>query len=76
MFKNYLLIAWRHLTRHKLFSAINILCLSIGITFAMLIGVYILKQESVNKDIRNIDRQYVIKSKWKVKDMGLPITTV
>lgn len=42
----------------------------------MLIGVYILKQESVNTDIKNIDRQYVIKSKWKVKDMGMPITTV
>lgn len=76
MIKNYLLIAWRHLTKHKLFSAINIVCLSIGITFAMLIGVYILKQESVNKGIRNVDRQYVIKSKWKVKDMGLPITTM
>lgn len=76
MIKNYLLIAWRHLTRHKFFSAINILCLSIGITFAMLIGVYILKQKAVNTDIRNADRQYVIKSKWKVKDMGLAITTV
>jgi putative ABC transport system permease protein len=76
MIKNYLLIAWRHLTRHKLFSVINIFCLSIGITFAMLIGVYILKQKSVNSTIRNVDRQYVIRSKWKVKEMGLPITTI
>jgi putative ABC transport system permease protein len=76
MIKNYLLIAWRHLTRHKLFSAINILCLSIGITFAMLIGDYILKQEGVNSGIKNMDRQYVVKSKWKVRDMGLAITTV
>lgn len=76
MIKNYLLIAWRHLTRHKLFSAINILCLSIGITFAMLIGVYILKQQTVNSHIKNVDRQYVIRSKWKIKDMGLSITTL
>jgi putative ABC transport system permease protein len=42
----------------------------------MLIGVYILKQESVNSTIRNVDRQYVIRSKWKIKDMGLPVTTI
>ena len=42
MLKNYFKIAVRHLTTHKLFSLINILCLAIGITFSMIIGVYIL----------------------------------
>jgi ABC-type antimicrobial peptide transport system permease subunit len=41
----------------------------------MLIGVYILNQKNVNGDLKNISSQYVIKSKWKVKDMGLPLTT-
>jgi len=76
MLKNYLIIAVRHLKRHKLFSAINILCLAIGITFAMLIGVYVINQKNVNASIRNVDNQYVIKSKWKIRNMGLPITTV
>lgn len=76
MFKNYITIAYRHLTRHKLFSAINILCLAIGITFAMLIGVYILREKGINSQLRNAGNQYVVKSKWKVKDMGLAITTI
>jgi ABC-type antimicrobial peptide transport system permease subunit len=76
MLKNYFIIAIRHIAGHKMFSLINILCLAIGITFSMLIGVYILNQKYVNHDLKNYDRQYVIKSKWKVKDMGLPLTTV
>jgi putative ABC transport system permease protein len=76
MLKNYLTIALRHIAKHKLFSVINILCIAIGITFSMLIGVYILNQKSVNHGLQNFDRQYVIKSKWKAKNMGLPLTTI
>lgn len=76
MFKNYLVIATRHLFRHKFFSAINILCLAIGITFSLVIGVYALNQYSVNASLKNIDRQYLVKSNWKVKEMGLDITTL
>src|SRR6185437_829053 len=76
MIKNYFKIAVRHLTRHKLFSLINIFCLSIGITFSMLIGIYILNEESVNTNLKNVNSQYIIKSKWKTKDMGLDVTTL
>jgi ABC-type antimicrobial peptide transport system permease subunit len=76
MFKNYLKIAIRHLTSHKLFSVINILCLSIGITFSLIIGIYILNEESVNTNLKNVDNQYIIKSNWKLKDMGLDVTTL
>lgn len=76
MLKNYLIIAFRNLARHKLFSFINILCLSLGITFSLLIGVYINKEKNVNADLRNVANQYIIKSSWKVKNMGLDITTI
>jgi putative ABC transport system permease protein len=76
MLKHYLIIATRHLTRHKLFSAINIFGLSVGITFSMIIGIYVLEQENVNNNIRNISRQFVIKSKWKQQNMGYEITTL
>jgi ABC-type antimicrobial peptide transport system permease subunit len=76
MLKNYFIIAFRHITRHKLFSLINMLCIAIGITFSMLIGWYILDQKSINHNLKNSGRQYVIKSKWKVKEMGLPMTTI
>lgn len=41
MIKNYLLIAWRNLVKHKLFSLINILGLAIGIASCFLIFLYV-----------------------------------
>jgi ABC-type antimicrobial peptide transport system permease subunit len=76
MFKSYITIAVRHLVKNKLFSIINILCLAAGITFSMLIGVFVLDEESVNADIKNINSQYIIKSKWKSDNMGIDITTL
>src|SRR5688572_12989264 len=76
MLKNYFIIAVRHLTRHKLFSAINIFCLSTGIAFSMLIGNYIMQEKNVNLSLRHAENQYLIKSKWKVNNMGMPITTI
>src|SRR5580693_3141157 len=76
MLRNYLTIAVRHLTRHKLFSVINVFCLSIGITFSMIIGVYVLNQENINKDLRNLNSQFLVKSKWKQGNFGPDITTL
>lgn len=75
MFKNYLKIALRHFKKHKLFFAINILCLSIGITFSMIIGVYVLTQRNVNSGLNDVRHQYYLKSNWKKKDLGLDFTT-
>lgn len=76
MFRNFVTVAIRHIVKYKLFSFINVLCIAIGITFSMLIGLYILDQKNVNHELKNIDRQYIIKSNWKVKDMGLSQTTL
>jgi putative ABC transport system permease protein len=76
MLKNYFTIALRHLTRHRLFSIIMVCCLATGITFAMIIGGYIQNQEKVNSTIRDVANQYRIKSKWKVKGLGMDITTL
>ena len=76
MLRSYINFAIRHLSRHKLFSIINISCLAIGITFSMIIGVYILNQENVNTHIKNINNQYVIKSRWKQENMGPDVTTL
>ena len=75
MLKNYFTIAVRHLLRHKFFSAINILCLAIGITFSLIIGIYVLGQYNINASLKNVKKQYIVKSNWKVKEMGLDITT-
>ncbi len=75
MLKNYFKIAVRHITRHKFFSAINIFCLAIGITFSLIIGVYVFNRFNINKSLKNVNNQYILKSAWKVKEMGLDITT-
>jgi len=76
MLKNYFKIAWRSLWKNKGFSFINIFCLALGITFSLLIGIYVLNEESINSGLKNIGEQYVIKSKWKEENQGIPITTL
>lgn len=75
MFRNYILIAWRNLLRHKLLSIINILGLSAGISFVLLIGAFIYGEKQVNKTIENNDRIFLLRSNWKQPDMGMDITT-
>ena len=76
MLKNYLKIAWRHILKSKFHSAINILGLSIGIGFTMLIGAFVWSELRVNKGLRNAGRQYIIQSNWKDPNMGFFLTTV
>src|SRR6266705_369732 len=76
MIRNYFKIAWRNLWNNKGFSIINIFCLALGITFSMLIGIYVLNEKQVNSGIKNIGDQYVIKSDWKLDNSGSPITTL
>ncbi|MDO6430372.1 ABC transporter permease [Flavitalea sp. BT771] len=76
MLKSYFTIAVRHLARHRLFSAIMVTCLAVGITFSMIIGLYVRNQEKVNSTVHDVGNQYMIRSNWKVKGLGLDITTV
>ena len=76
MLKNYIIIAWRNMLKHKFHSALNILGLSIGIGFTLLIGAYVWSELQVNKGIKNADHQYIIQSNWTDPTMGLYLTTV
>ena len=64
MIKNYFKIAWRNLWKHKSFSAINILGLTIGITVCLMIFLFILNEFSVDnfhqkgKNIYRVMRGY------------------
>ncbi|MGN6802625.1 MAG: ABC transporter permease, partial [Ginsengibacter sp.] len=55
MFGNYLKIAWRNIKRHKLFSFINILGLSIGIATFFLITLYVKNELSFDRFNKNAD---------------------
>ncbi len=53
MFKNYLIIAWRNLAKNKVFSLINILGLTIGITVCLMIFLFIMNEFSVDNFHKN-----------------------
>ncbi|MFZ1809239.1 MAG: ABC transporter permease [Cyclobacteriaceae bacterium] len=55
MIKSYLKIGWRNLLRNKGYSIINIGGLSIGITVAILIGLWVTDELSFNKFHKNYD---------------------
>ncbi|WP_337044690.1 ABC transporter permease [Emticicia sp. 17c] len=76
MLKNYLKISWRNLMKRKFYTLVTVFGLSVGITFALLIGSYIWGEMNVNSELRNLDNQYMIKSKWDKENMGGEITSL
>ena len=77
MIKNYFKTAWRNLRRNKVFSAINILGLSIGLACCILMFLFIqheLSYDKFNANSNNIYRIYSIPvdSKDKKELAGTP----
>lgn len=58
MLKNYFKTAWRNLMKSKIFSLINILGLTIGITVCMMIFLFIMNEFSVDNFHKDGDRVY------------------
>lgn len=67
MLRNYLKIAWRNLVKTKAYSAINIGGLSVGITIAMLIGLWLYDELSYNKYHENYEK---IAGVWTKGSLG------
>ncbi|MFT4153955.1 hypothetical protein [Parafilimonas sp.] len=56
MFKNYLKTAWRNIIKHRFYSTVNIIGLSTGIAFTLLIAAYVWSELNVNKAIPEANR--------------------
>jgi len=56
MFKNYLKIAWRNLTKNKGYTAINIGGLALGIAVTIIIGLWVKSELSFNNHFKNKDK--------------------
>lgn len=72
MFRNYLLIAWRNLAKSKIFSLINILGLTIGITVCMMIFLYIMHEFSYDEFHQKKDRIYRVMRNNTKSDILVP----
>ncbi|CCG98188.1 Macrolide export ATP-binding/permease protein macB [Fibrella aestuarina BUZ 2] len=78
MLRNYLTVALRTLVKHKAYSAINIGGLAVGMAVAMLIGLWVYDELSVNRSFQHHDRiAQVVRNRTVNGDtdtkMGLPI---
>ena len=62
MIKNYLKIAWRNVLKSKLFSAINVFGLSVGMTCCMLLLLYIQSEISFDQQHEHINDLYLLRS--------------
>ena len=58
MLSNYLKIAWRNIVGNPLFSAINIVGLSIGLACCIIITLFVRHETSFDKHWQNADRIY------------------
>ncbi|MCC3861280.1 ABC transporter permease [Pseudemcibacter aquimaris] len=58
LFKNYITVAWRNIYNHKLFSAINILGLAIGLAACMMIALFVRDEVGYDKFWSKADNIY------------------
>jgi len=70
MFRNYLKIAWRNLTRNKSYAAINITGLAVGIAVCMMIFIIIQYQTSYDNFHANKDRAYRVLTEYHHAETG------
>ena len=70
MIKNYFKIAWRNLLKNKIFSFINIIGLSIGLTCCMLISLYLYNELSYDKYHANINQLYQLGTTFTKEGKG------
>jgi putative ABC transport system permease protein len=76
MLKNYFIVGWRNIIKRPFYSSLNIIGLSAGILFTLLIAGYVWNELQVNKKLKNASKQYFLTSRWKDPNMGLDITSV
>ena len=68
MLKNYFRIAWRNLTRNKVFSGINIIGLAIGLACSLMLTLYVKDELSYDRHHANADRIYRVSRTFLSKD--------
>src|SRR5690606_32922086 len=69
-------IAWRNIRKKKIQNLINLIGLTCGITFMILVGAYIWDVHQVNSRIKNIDQQFLLQSNYKKEGFGINLTTI
>ncbi len=69
MLSSYIKIAFRNLRKNRIYTAVNLLGLSVGISSCLLIGIYILHERSYDRFHKNADQIARITMEYKVSDV-------
>jgi len=69
MIKNYIKIAWRSLSKQKLYSLINISGLAVGLAVCMMIMLYVTHEMSYDRFHKNAARIFIPNAQLKMGDM-------
>ena len=72
MFKSYIRIMMRNVAKQKFYSTITVLGLTVGITFSLLTGVFVWGELQVNKNLKDVDRLYLLEAERKAADGNMP----
>ena len=80
MFRNYLIVAVRNLLRHRVYSAINILGLAVGMACCILILLFVLDEVSYDRFHEKADRIYRVlwdarygDNEWTIPKGPIPV---
>src|SRR5258706_100613 len=65
MLNNYFKVMMRNIMKRKFYSGINIFGLTVGIAFALLVGVFVRGELQVNQNLADVDRLYILESKYR-----------
>lgn len=76
MIRNFLKIAFRNIANQKLYSAINIIGLTVGITASILLLLYVKDELSFDKIHPNADQLYRVNTLATIQDTELKTATV
>ena len=75
MFRNYLIVAFRNLVRHKLYSFINIAGLAVGLACVILIALFVRDELSYDKWIAGSEKLWRVEVTYHVPGRSDPIVT-
>lgn len=68
MFRNYLIIAFRNMSRQKTYTIINLSGLAVGIAACILILLYVQDELSYDKYLKNHERIFRVSRSWQNTD--------
>jgi len=74
--RSYYRTAVRQIARSRFHATVNIVGLSIGVSFTLLIAMYCWSEWEVNRQLKNAGQQYILTSDWKDPNMGYVLATL